>query len=115
MLEAVLPRTAENAQLRMRLPRTITLAARNTLTALPYWPEPPARLSMFSMRLSTTMMPSSPFCERQTWMPLLPAPLTDVARDHEPAGIEGMDGDIDGACNRVGGNLAAARDQHDAV
>ena len=73
-LEAALPRTAVNAQLRMRLPRTVTLAARNTLTALPYWPEPPERFSIASMRLSVTMVPSSPGLPRQIWMPLLPAP-----------------------------------------
>ena len=57
----------------MRLPRTMTLWARNTLMPLPYCPEPPARLSIASMRLSVTMVPSSPGCERQTWMPLLSA------------------------------------------
>ncbi len=44
----------------MRLPRTMTLPARNTLMALPYWPEPPATLAMSSMRLSMTSVPSSP-------------------------------------------------------
>ena len=43
--------------------------------ALPYWPEPPERLSIASMRLSMTMVPSSPGLPRQTWMPLLPAPV----------------------------------------
>jgi len=57
----------------MRLPRTITLAARNALTALPYWPEPPERLVIVSMRLSTTIVPSSPVSWRMIWMPLLPA------------------------------------------
>ena len=75
MLEAALPRTAEKAQWRMRLPRTITLPARNTLMALPYWPEPPERLAMLSMRLSITMVPSSPVSQRKIWMPLLPAPM----------------------------------------
>ena len=44
MSDAELPRTAENAQPWMRLPRTITLPARWALTPLPYCPEPPARL-----------------------------------------------------------------------
>ncbi len=35
MLEAELPRIAENAHLSMRLPRTSTLPARNTLMPLP--------------------------------------------------------------------------------
>src|SRR5271170_4812548 len=39
--DAALPRTAENAALRMRLPRTMTLSARKMLMALPHSPEPP--------------------------------------------------------------------------
>ena len=73
MFEAALPRTAEKAALRMRLPRTVTLCARNTLMALPFCPEPPFCAAVSSMRLSSTCVPSSPACERQTWMPLLPA------------------------------------------
>jgi len=63
--------------LRIRLSLTITLPARNTLMALPYWPEPPARFAIVSMRLSVTMVPSSPASDRQTRMPLLPAPMTE--------------------------------------
>jgi hypothetical protein len=73
-LEAALPRTAENAAPAMRLPRTMTLPARNTLMALPFWPEPPARAPVSSMRLSVTSVPSSPAFDRHTRMPLLPAP-----------------------------------------
>ena len=115
MLEAALPRTAEKAQLLMRLPRTITLPARNTLMALPYWPEPPARLSIASMRLSMTMVPSSPACERQTWMPLLPASKMRVARDQEAAAVERMDRDVGDVGEPVVGDLAVDRDAHDAV
>ena len=109
MLEAALPRTAENAQLRMRLPRTITLPARNTLTALPYWPEPPERLSIASMRLSTTMVPSSPGLPRQTWMPLLPAPVMVLRAIRSAAGVEGMDRDVGAVGNERVDDLAVDR------
>src|ERR1043165_717887 len=54
----------------MRLPRTITLPARNALMALPYWPEPPGPALMSSMRLSRTSVPSSPIAVRRISMPL---------------------------------------------
>ena len=101
MLEAELPRTAVKAQLLMRLPRTMTLPARNTLMALPYWPEPPARLSIASMRLSTTMVPSSPAAERQTWMPLLPASKIVLRAISRPRRVERMDRGI-GDVGRAG-------------
>ena len=86
-----MPRTAEKAQPRMRLPRTITLAARNALTPLPNWPEPPAALRMSSMRLSSTMVPSSPATLRRITMPLLPAARTMLRAMVRPrASIEWM-------------------------
>ena len=83
-LEAVLPRTAEKAALRIRLPRTMTLSARNTLMALPYWPEPPDLFMTPSMRLSTTIVPSSPGSLRQIRMPPLPAPRTVLPAMRSP-------------------------------
>ena len=82
--DAVLPRTAEKAALRMRLPRTMTLPARKILTAVPYWPEPPARAVTSSMRLSMTSVPSSPGALRQTRMPPLPAPRTVLPAMRRP-------------------------------
>ena len=80
-----MPRTAEKAQLSMRLPRTITFPARNTLIAFPYCPEPPERFPMFSSRLSMMRVPSSPAIERQTWMPLLPARSIRLRASRSPA------------------------------
>jgi len=37
------------------------------------------------MRLSITIVPSSPAAERQTWMPLLPAPRTRLRAITSPA------------------------------
>src|ERR1700682_2577840 len=54
----------------MRLPRTITLPARNALMALPYCPEPPGPALMSSMRLASTCVPSSPIAVRRISMPL---------------------------------------------
>ncbi len=91
MLEAALPRTAEKAARLMRLPRTVTLPARNTLMALPYWPEPPG-VAISSMRLSMTSVPSSPFAERDQDAVIAGA-AHGVALDHEPTRIERVDRD----------------------
>ena len=64
----------------MRLPRTMTLPARNALMALPYWPEPPGPALMSSMRLSSTSVPSSPIAVRRISMPLSLVPRM-VLRD----------------------------------
>jgi len=42
------------------------------LMPLPYSPVPPASVAMWEIRFPETIVPSSPFSERQTWMPLLP-------------------------------------------
>ena len=52
--------------------------------ALPFWPEPPSRAAMSSMRLSMTSVPSSPACDRHTRMPLLPAPRTVLPASFRP-------------------------------
>src|SRR3979409_1856156 len=99
--EAELPRIAEKAQSWMRLPRTITCAARCALTALPNWPEPPESLRIFSMRLSSTMVPSSPATSRRIWIPLLPACRTMLRGS--------------GAAHRGAGDLARDALEMDAV
>jgi hypothetical protein len=53
--------------------RTITSAARKTLTALPFWPVPPPRAAMSSMTLSLTMLPSWRFVLCPTRLPPFPA------------------------------------------
>ena len=59
--------------------------------ALPYCPEPPDLLATFSMRLSTTSVPSSPAVVRQTRMPPLPALRTVLPAMRKPrASIEKM-------------------------
>src|SRR5690606_35344820 len=70
--EPELLRMAERAQSRTVLPLTITPPARKMLMPLPYSPVPPASAEMWEMRLPETIVPSSPFSLRQTWMPLLP-------------------------------------------
>ena len=60
------------------------VAGAEHLMALPFWPEPPSRAAMSSMRLSMTSVPSSPACERHTRMPLLPAPRTVLPASLRP-------------------------------
>jgi hypothetical protein len=74
--DAALPRTAEKAAPLIGLPRTIMLPARKTVMALPFWPAPPARAAVSSIRLSMISVPSSPGPDRQKKMPPLPAPRT---------------------------------------
>jgi hypothetical protein len=69
----------------------MTLSARKTLMALPHSPKPPDLFEIFSTRLSTMSVPSSPGVERQTRMPPLPAPLMVLALMRSPrASIEKM-------------------------
>src|SRR5450432_56636 len=68
----------------MRLPRTITLPARNALMALPYWPEPPGPALMSAMRLSSTWVPSSPTVPRRISMPLSFVPFIVLRETSRP-------------------------------
>src|SRR4029077_11038432 len=94
--EAALPRTAVKAALRMRLPRTITLSARKTLTALPHWPDPPALFITPSMRLSTIRVPSArcakPGCRHWGSANRVAENLQPPRIDRENGGIAAADG-----------------------
>src|SRR3989337_1776357 len=109
MLDAALPRIAENAAVRIWLPRTITSAARNTLMALPFSPEPPARAAVSSIRLSAIRLPSRrlPLC--QTRMPPLPEPRLMLAAIDTEQRIVG------GAGDGVARHFAVALFQRDGV
>jgi hypothetical protein len=84
-------RTAVNRQSDTRLLLTITLPARYTLTPLPFWPSPPERASIFSIRLPVMMVPSLCLSGCHTRMPLSPMPVTRLPSISSPrAPIEKM-------------------------
>src|SRR5712675_909829 len=93
----------------MRLPRTITLPARNALMALPYCPEPPGPALMSSMRLSATSVPSSPIAVRRISMPLSPVAIMLWRRRDQALGVERHDcrhrGIGDDVAADIAGNL----------
>src|ERR1700690_1212195 len=91
----------------MRLPRTITLPARNALMALPYCPEPPGPALMSSMRLSRTWVPSSPMAVRRISMPLSLVPEIVLRETERPCASNET---IAGAVSPPDGVAAAAGD-----
>ena len=85
----------------MRLPRTITLPARNTLMALPYWPEPPERLAIVLDAVVDDDGAVVAGLPRQTWMPLLPAPAMVLRAISSAARIERVDRDVGAVGDRA--------------